>query len=125
MNENLNNLLQSIEKRITHDDILEFKIGSTGQKVEDRLKGADYTDYNNIKEIASGLNADIKEAERYLIQYFKNKFEKCKNTLDGAGNIDNVNKLYIAQKVQLSTPPSMVDIHIENIDLFGFPTITL
>lgn len=72
-----------------------FKIGKTGQKLQDRYSGAYSHLYENYGEIYSSFNkAFIDNLEKYLIERFF-ELPNCDNENEGGGEMTNSN-VYIA-----------------------------
>lgn len=66
-----------------------YKIGKTGQSVDDRYINSDYPDnYNHIKPIFSGSKQDASEMESYLIDCCKDHY-KCDNRKDGEASYND------------------------------------
>jgi len=69
-----------------------FKIGKTGQKLEDRFSGEYESDYDKIIPICKSSNANTIDIwEKGLINHFQNDDDykdKCDNIAVGGGNMD-------------------------------------
>ena len=68
-----------------------FKIGKTGQRVDNRYMNSDYPDtYRHIKTVYSGSEQDASDMESFLIDHYKDH-SKCDNRKDGeASNNDDM-----------------------------------
>lgn len=99
MHSQLQNILSDIENRLNKEDVIRFKIGITYETVGDRFKnGYDDDGYTHISEIAYGDVADVKQAEKDLIQWALNNTkikDKCENEANGGGDIDDAYYVYI------------------------------
>ena len=89
-----NNIKNSI------DACSSFKIGKTGQKLEDRFKEYE-NEYDNIEEIYSSSNKTlIDDLEKWLITYFQEYSPGCDNEQNGGGDMDisDMYRIYIVIK---------------------------
>ncbi len=75
-----------------------FKIGKTGQNLNDRFKSEYKNDYDEIIEVFKSSNKnEVDSLEVYLINYIKNMKEyssKCDNERLGSGEMGTKSKAY-------------------------------
>ena len=63
-----------------------FKIGKTGQPIDDRFDNSDYPKhFDRITEVFRGDKKEVDDMESYLIDYYKNN-PKCVNGKDGGAS---------------------------------------
>jgi hypothetical protein len=73
-----------------------FKVGKTGQHVDDRFRTGHADNYKLIKEIGfSASKKEIDDIEIELIKYFKANFKNCDNEQHGGGDMGPSNKYSI------------------------------
>lgn len=76
-----------------------FKIGKTGQSLQDRFDSEYKDQYDRIVEVYCSSNeSEISALERWLIEYFQTleKYSsKCDNKASGGGDMDYSSKYYI------------------------------
>lgn len=79
-------------------NVKSFKIGKTGQTVQDRFDEKYKNEFNYIEELGwSETMSTIDEAEEYLISEFINN-KKCKNEQIGSGKMTE-SKRYVIYMV--------------------------
>lgn len=115
MGKAIKTIIQEIEKKLDiREDFIEFKIGKTNN-IEERKFGYENEGYPYIWEIGYGEPDVITEAEKILIQYFRDESpykDRCKNIQEGGGNPKS-NKLYLAVKPNKLDYDNLLDDYVD------------
>ena len=129
MHKSLQLSYESIVEDLMLPEVKEFKIGIT-HDIDTRREDYASEGYSELYELAEGSNSLIIQAESDLIATVLNDKRvkaKCSNktAAQGVGQIQMVDKLYVAVKIEFSDTVEAIDLHLEQV-LFsnGFP-ITL
>lgn len=123
MHQKLYELLPTIEKRLSQEDIVFFKIGKS-ECAEERFRDPEYDNYQLMGIVAVGNVGMINQAECDLIDYFKSSqiTNKCANENRGGGGNPNAVELYIfAQEKNADRFDGLLD----PTPLFEFETVEL
>jgi hypothetical protein len=82
----LSDFIKGVIETITHATT--FKIGKTGQTIDDRFRGDHESNYKSIKEIGGSNNKSFVDGmEVELIKYFKTNHKNCDNEQEGGGDM--------------------------------------